>query len=189
MGNIHSQNDMASVAQPGHFNDPDMLQIGNIGLTLTEQYTHMTLWCIAGAPLLAGTDLVHASNDTLAILANVEVTAIDQDLGKNGAIQGRLITPSAWRLESSDVDPEASTEVWVKHLADGKSAAVALVNLGDDPAASIEVTFADVGLPSSVSQAKVRDLWRKEDLGTESGSIAAKNVPSHGSVFLKITWD
>ena len=71
MGNIHSQNDMASVARPGHFNDPDMLQIGNIGLTLTEQYTHMTLWCIARAPLLAGTDLVHASNDTLAIRANV----------------------------------------------------------------------------------------------------------------------
>jgi hypothetical protein len=52
---------------------PDMLQIGNIGLTLTEQYTHMTLWCIAGAPLLAGTDLVHASKETLAILANIEV--------------------------------------------------------------------------------------------------------------------
>lgn len=50
-----------------------MLQVGNIGLTLTEQYTHMTLWCIAGAPLLAGTDLVHISNETLAILANVEV--------------------------------------------------------------------------------------------------------------------
>ena len=215
MGNIHSQNDMASVARPGHFNDPDMLQIGNIGLTLTEQYTHMTLWCIAGAPLLAGTDLVHASNDTLAILANVEVTAIDQDLGKNGAIQGRLVTRSAWaRPDSSDADPvrsdrphfpvpshllilnwqvvvgqEASTEVWVKLLADGKSAAIALVNLGDDPAASSEVTFADAGLPSGVSQAKVRDLWRKEDLGTESGRIAAKDVPSHGSVFLKLTWD
>ena len=88
-----------------------MLQIGNIGLTLTEQYTHMTLWSIAGAPLLAGTDLVHASKETLAILANSEVTAIDQDLGKDGAIQGRLITPSAWRLETSDVDPESSTEV------------------------------------------------------------------------------
>ena len=49
-------------------------QVGNVGLTLTEQYTHMTLWCISGAPLLAGTDLIHASNETLAILANKEVT-------------------------------------------------------------------------------------------------------------------
>ena len=79
-------------------------------------------------------------------------------------------------------------QVWVKHLADGKSAAIALVNLGDGPSDSIEVTFGEAGLPSTVSQVKVRDLWKKEDLGTQSGSITAKGVPSHGSVFLKLTW-
>jgi hypothetical protein len=78
-------------------------------------------------------------------------------------------------------------QVWVKHLADGKSAAIALVNLGEDPA-PIEVTFVEVGLPSGVSQAKARDLWKKEDMGTKSGSITAKDVPSHGSVLLKLTW-
>lgn len=79
-------------------------------------------------------------------------------------------------------------QVWVKHLADGKSAAIALVNLGDDPSDSIEVTFGEAGLPSAVSQVKVRDLWKKEDLGIKTGSVAAKGVPSHGSVFLKLSW-
>ena len=65
-----------------------MLQIGNVGLTVTEQYTQMSLWSVAGAPLLAGTDLIRATPTTLAILANKEVTAINQDLGYHGAIQG-----------------------------------------------------------------------------------------------------
>ena len=88
MANIHRQDRMASVARPGHFNDPDMLQVGNVGLTVAEQYSHMSLWCVASAPLLAGTDIVGASNATLDILANPEVTAVNQDLGREGAIQG-----------------------------------------------------------------------------------------------------
>ena len=87
MYNIHIQNRMAPVARPGHFNDPDMLQVGNVGLTGTEQYSHMSLWCVTSAPLLAGTDVIHASDVTLDILANPEVTAVNQDLGREGAIQ------------------------------------------------------------------------------------------------------
>ena len=87
MSNIHRQNRMAPVAKPGHFNDPDMLQVGNVGLTVTEQYSHMSLWCVTSAPLLAGTDVIHASDVTLDILANPEVTAVNQDLGREGAIQ------------------------------------------------------------------------------------------------------
>lgn len=68
MSNIHSQNDMAPVARVGSYNDPDMLLVGDVGLSLVEQRSHFSLWCIAAAPLLAGTDIVHASNDTLAIL-------------------------------------------------------------------------------------------------------------------------
>ena len=87
MSNIHRQNRMAPVAKPGHFNDPDMLQVGNVGLTVTEQYSHMSLWCVTSAPLLAGTDVIHASDVTLDILANPEVTAVNQDVGRDGAIQ------------------------------------------------------------------------------------------------------
>ena len=172
-----------------------MLQVGNVGLTLAEQYTHMSLWCIAGAPLLAGTDLVHASNDTLAILANREVTAIDQDLGKAGAIQGRLVTPAAWSVADGDLradlrapaaDPEAKTEVWCKLLADGKSAAVALLNLGDTPA-SITASWAALGVPVGTA-VTVRDLWAKKDLGSKTGSYTATAVPSHGTVLVKLAW-
>ena len=167
--------------------DPDMLQVGNVGLSVTEQYTHMTLWCIAGAPLLAGTDLIHASNQTLRILANREVTAINQDLGKDGAIQGELVTPSAWLAPAGRADPEASTEIWAKHLADGKSVAVALVNLGDT-AATITLQFADVGAKAGAS-ATVRDLWKNADVGTKTDSFTVTRVPSHGQIFVKLTWN
>jgi alpha-galactosidase len=62
----------------GHFNDPDMLQVGNVGLTLTEQKSHFSLWCIAGAPLLAATDIEHASDETLQILTAPELVEINQ---------------------------------------------------------------------------------------------------------------
>jgi alpha-galactosidase len=89
MGNIHSNNAMAPVVNggqgakngQGNFNDADMLEIGNVGLTVTEQYSMMSLWSIAGSPLLAGTDIIHATPTTIKILANKEVTAINQDLG------------------------------------------------------------------------------------------------------------
>ena len=161
-------------------------QVGNVGLTLTEQYTHMTLWCISGAPLLAGTDLIHASNETLAILANKEVTQIDQDLGKGGAVQGTLVTPSAWVTETAAADPESSTEVWAKHLADGKSVAVALVNLGD-AAVDITVHWEELGLAAGTA-ADVRDLWKQADLGSKTGSMTASAVPSHGATFVKLSW-
>jgi alpha-galactosidase len=166
-----------------------MLQIGNVGLTLTEQYTHMTMWCIAGAPLLAGTDLIHASNETLAILANREVTAIDQDLGKGGAIQGKLLTANLWADQASLAKPggASKTEVWAKHLADGKSVAVALLNLGDN-ATSISASWELLGLPSATTSATVRDLWAKKDLGTVSGMVRVAAVPSHGTAFLKLAW-
>ena len=169
--------------------DPDMLQIGNVGLTLTEQYTHMTLWCIAGAPLLAGTDLIHASKETLAILANPEVTAIDQDLGKGGAIQGKLLTPSMWESAAAAKATRggSKTEVWAKHLADGKSIAVALLNLGDN-ATAISASWELLDLPTATTSATVRDLWAKKDIGVHTGAVHLPAVPSHGAAFLKVSW-
>jgi alpha-galactosidase len=68
MSNIHKNDIMADVATPGHFNDPDMLQVGNVGLTPIEQRSHFSLWCITAAPLLAGTDIEHASELSLLAL-------------------------------------------------------------------------------------------------------------------------
>ena len=164
---------MAAVAKPGHFNDPDMLQVGNVGLTVTEQYSHMSLWSIVGAPLLAGTDLINADATTLAILANKEVTAVNQDLGKDGAVQGVLVNTSS----------SGTAEVWRKELADGRVAIVAL-NTGNETA-SISVEWSDVFPPALAAQggvvrAKVRDLWAKKDLGSFSGKWIADDVPAHG---------
>ena len=79
-----------------------MLEVGNVGLSVTEQYSMMSLWSLAGAPLLSGTDIVHASATTLAILANKEVTAINQDLGLDGKVQwstARIVgSVCIWRL-------------------------------------------------------------------------------------------
>eukprot|EP00658_Telonema_sp_P-2_P053634 TRINITY_DN4221_c0_g2_i11.p1 TRINITY_DN4221_c0_g2~~TRINITY_DN4221_c0_g2_i11.p1 ORF type:complete len:727 (-),score=188.39 TRINITY_DN4221_c0_g2_i11:280-2460(-) len=173
MSNIHEQNNMSRIAKPGNFNDPDMLQVGNVGLTLTEQYTHMSLWSIAGAPLLAGTDLIHASSDTLAILANKEVTAINQDLGLDGAIQGVIVTATP------------TAEVWCKKLADGNSVAVVLLNLGDK-AANLTADWGSLGLHID-QPATVRDLWHRATLGVATRNFTAHDVPGHGAAFVKIT--
>lgn len=169
---IHANNKMAPVARPGHFNDADMMQVGNIGLSIVEQYSHMSLWCIASAPLLVGTDLVHASNETLRILTNREVIAINQDLGYNGAIQGTIVS----------TDSVANTQVWSKRLADGKSFGVVLLNLGDT-SANVTATWKTLGFSGT---ATVRDLWAHEDRGAQKDSFTAE-VQSHGTVFIKVT--
>ena len=104
MNNIHTNNRMAEIAVPGHFNDPDMLQVGNPGLNPVEARSHFSLWAIAGAPLLAGNDIIHADNETLAILTAKEVLEVNQDLGINGAIQGRIVVPSSGVATGDDDD-------------------------------------------------------------------------------------
>ncbi len=109
------QNGLEKFAGPGHWNDPDMLEIGNGGMKPDEYITHMTLWCILAAPLLAGNDLSQMTPETLAILTNKEVIAVDQD---PRGIEGRRIAE------------EGPLEVWAKPLAHG-SVAVALFNRGE----------------------------------------------------------
>ncbi len=109
-----SQTEMAEYAGPGHWNDPDMLEVGNGGMTSTEYKTHMSLWSLLAAPLLAGNDLQHMSKEILAILTNKEVIAIDQDpAGKQG----------------TRVSKSGELEVWAKQLSDG-SKAIGLFNRG-----------------------------------------------------------
>eukprot|EP00750_Incisomonas_marina_P011167 INCI16350.5.p1 GENE.INCI16350.5~~INCI16350.5.p1 ORF type:complete len:812 (+),score=130.53 INCI16350.5:666-3101(+) len=178
MGNIHSQEPMYPIAGHGKaaFNDPDMLQIGDVGLSVDEQYSHMALWCIAGAPLLAGTDIVHASNETLAILSNPEVTAVNQDLGFGGAVQGHLYIPA---------NSTHNSEVWGKRLSDG-SYAVVLLNLDDTAALDISVPWtAFPGLNATLSYS-VRNLWSRSDLGEFSSSFTAAKVPPHANVMIHI---
>src|SRR5262249_40490429 len=99
-----SQNDLAPFAKPGHFNDPDMLEVGNGGMSTDEYKTHMTLWSILAAPLLAGNDVRNMTSATRDILLNPEVIAIDQD--KAGR-QGKRVAQSG------------DQEIWVRELGGG----------------------------------------------------------------------
>jgi len=161
-------------AGPGAWNDPDMLEVGNGGMTNTEYQAHFSLWAMMAAPLMAGNDLREMTADkrraraTRAILTNEEVIAVDQDsLG----VQGRLVQNDPPELQ-----------VWAKPLADGSTAAV-LLNRASVPT-PIAVSFRSLGIKTD--SASVRDLWAQEDEGT-FGRRYSPMVPSHGVVMVKVT--
>ena len=157
--------DRAKYAGPGHWNDPDMLEIGNGGMTDDEYKTHMSLWCIQAAALLAGNDVRDMKPEIKDILENKEAIAVDQDkLGKQG----------------TRVTKNGDLEVWSKPLADGGHA-VGLFNRGADTA-KVTAKWSDLGIKGSHS---VRDLWKHADLGKQGEEFTAM-VPRHGVVLVKI---
>ena len=159
------QNGLERFAGPGHWNDPDMLEVGNGKMNDDEYRTHMSLWCLLAAPLLAGNDLTRMSSATLAILTHPEVIAVDQD---PAGIQGHRVRQ------------EGPLEVWRKPLADG-SEVVGLFNRGASTVA-ITLHFHEIGIGDT---GQVRALWERKDLGTYQGSFSAQ-VPRHGVVLLKV---
>jgi alpha-galactosidase len=159
-----NQNDLAPYAAPGHWNDPDMLEIGNGGMTDEEYRTHMSLWSLLSAPLLAGNDLRSMSQATKDILLNRDVIAIDQDsLGK----------------QATRIAKDGDQQIWVKSLADG-GIAVGVFNLGSTEA-SITLKANDLKLSDS---AHARDVWGKKRVSFKNGTYTAK-VPSHGVLLLR----
>ena len=158
----------AFVAGPGRWNDPDMLEVGRGGMSPIEDQAHFTLWCIMAAPLLAGNDLTSTSAQTLAILTNPEVIAVDQDPAGEQGIQ---------------VAGSSALQVWCKPLGfDFSTKAVALFNTTTN-AASITASWTNLGLQPG--PAVVRDLWARTDLGTFTNSFTT-NVPAHAAILLKV---
>jgi alpha-galactosidase len=150
---------------PGGWNDPDMMLIGNGGLSEEEQRTHMTLWAMLAAPLILGNDLRLMTPAVRAIVTNREVIAVDQDaLGK----QGRPVYRDGF------------LEIWTKPLADGATA-LALFNRGDAPA-TIKAKWAELGLSGPQ---RVRDLWKQTDLGHIDEGYEI-DIAAHDSVLLKV---
>jgi len=160
------QNGLEKFAGPGHWNDPDMLEVGNGGMKRDEYRTHMALWAILAAPLLAGNDLRSMSPETKELLMNSEILAVDQDAK---GVQGHRV----WQ--------EGPLEIWVKPLADG-SQAVGLFNRSES-ATKMTLDFKSIGAPAS---AKLRDLLDHKDLGTMQNSYSA-DVPTHGVVLVKVS--
>jgi alpha-galactosidase len=164
---LDMQDGLQSYAGPGHWNDPDMLEVGNGGMTADEYRAHFSLWSILAAPLLAGNDLRDMKSEIHDILTNKEVIAVNQDpMGR----QGRR------------VKKDGDLEVWAKQMQDG-SRSVVLLNR-DSSEKEIAVSWEDIGYPAHLS-ASVRDLWRAKDLGQFKGRFSA-SVNSHSVVMIRI---
>jgi alpha-galactosidase len=160
-----AQKGLERYAGPGHWNDPDMLEVGNGGMKDNEYRMHMSLWCLLAAPLIAGNDLSTMTPETRAILTNAEAIAVDQDLR---GIQGKTI------------HEEGPIAVIDKPLADG-SHAVGFFNR-EQGTVNVSVSFTDLGLGED---ATVRDLWEHKDLGHFHGNFSV-DVPQHGVVLIRI---
>ena len=158
---------LESYAGPGHWNDPDMLEVGNGGMTTAEYRSHFSLWAILAAPLIAGNDLRDMKPEIREILTHKEVIAVDQDPAGN---QGRRVRK------------DGNLEVWSKVLQDG-SRAVVLLNRGTADG-EIGVTWEDLGYPAHLS-ARVRDLWQAKDLGERKGKFSATVAP-HAVVMVTV---
>ena len=162
----------APYSRPGHWNDPDMFEVGTNGggqpkkLTPDEQYLHVSQWCLLSAPMLLGCDMEHMDDFTVALLSNDEVIEIDQDtLGKQATCVAR----------------EGDLRVFAKPLDDG-TWAVGLFNLGETAS---PVTVAWSNLKISGPQ-KVRDLWRQNDLGVFPEKFEGRVAP-HGVLLVKVS--
>ena len=164
---VDAESELYSYAGPGHWNDPDMLEVGNGGMTDTEYRSHFSLWSILAAPLMAGNDLRDMRPGIHDILTNKEVIAVDQDpLGH----QGRRV----WK--------DGDTEVWAKELKDG-GRAVVLLNRGTSEQ-EVSATWERIGYPDHLT-ASVRDLWQHKNLGQFTGTFSAP-VASHAVVMVTV---
>ncbi len=171
MSNIgFRQFDHAEYQQVGHWNDPDMLEIGNGGMSADEYRTHMSLWAMLAAPLLAGNDLRSMTEETKEILMNPEVIAVDQDAA------GKPVK----RISAADAGP-TSPVVLARPLKDG-SVVVGLFNRADQPQ-EISVKWADAGVQGK--KLRGRDLWKHADVPLSGDSFTA-TVPTHGVLLLKV---
>ena len=164
-------NGLWQFAGPGYWNDPDMLQVGNIKIENEKvresaNKAHFGLWCILAAPLMAGNDMPKMTDTVRDILTAPEVIAVNQD---ERGVQGYKVF----------IDDKL--EVYNKPLADGTTA-VLLLNKGRKKA-DITVTWEMIGLSR---KQPVRDLWERKDLGTFKDSFTAKELGEHGSMMLKI---
>jgi alpha-galactosidase len=165
---LSQQEGLEKYAGPGHWNDPDMLEVGNGKLTEAENRTHFSMWAMLAAPLLAGNDLTKMTPEVKAILTNRDVIAIDQDpLGK----------------QASRVYSDGEVDVWMRHL-DGGAMAIAILNAADQGRFSshpFHLNLARLGLHGP-QQAK--DLWSGKDMSLTNGMPL--EIASHDVLLVKI---
>ena len=166
LANLDLQNGLEKYAGPGHWNDPDMLEVGNGALSPEEEKSHFTLWCMLAAPLMAGNDLRQMSPATRAILTNHDIIAIDQDpLGRQGY----------------PVSYHNDLQVFIKPLQGGDTA-VCLFNRGDE-AKKLDIQWKDYKIGSDLA---IRDVWKQQSQGSTATPYHTE-IPKHGVVLLRLS--
>jgi alpha-galactosidase len=174
---LDKQKPLRNYAGPGHWNDPDMLEVGN-GMTASEDRAHFSLWAMLAAPIIAGNDLRNMSTQTRMILTNSDVISIDQDL---------------LGIEGFPAISEGGLETWAKPLSnDGW--AICFLNRTNEPKTvnfdwkenSIKDDFSHRQLDAKKTVYRIRDLWAKKDLGTTETPLRAV-VPSHDVLMFRLS--
>lgn len=167
--------DLWRYAGPGHWNDPDMLEVGNAGLTHDENVAHFSMWCMLAAPLMAGNDLRNMPDEVLGILTNKEVIAVDQDpLGMQG-------------IRFLDLGEK---EVWVKFL-ENDEIAVCFLNRSDIPWKEaydwqrLNIYHAGKAVKFGEQNYVMRDLWKHQNIGNTDDALAL-DIPAHGVLMLRL---
>ena len=165
--NFRVNGEHPEVAGPGAWNDPDMMEIGNGGMTDLEYQTHFTLWALVKAPLMIGCNLTNMTAATLTTLSNAEIIAIDQDpLGVQGTCKVSCVRDRIAK----------QPEIWTAPLADGGAAVVA-VNWREPVSSELNVSLGYLGLFEAYT---VRDLWEHSDLGVLQDLLQVPSLPVHG---------
>ncbi|WP_111445754.1 glycoside hydrolase family 27 protein [Breznakibacter xylanolyticus] len=175
---LDMQDGLREYAGPGHWNDPDMLEVGNGGLSLNEARAHFSMWCMLAAPLIAGNDLRNMNAETLSILTNADAIAINQDpIGVQGL----------------KVDAVDGLETWVKPLSNGEWA-ICFLNRSAEPKTIsydwktkvVKDEFAKRELNGASQQYNIKDVWTKKSLGNTQKTLKA-TIPSHDVLMVKLS--
>jgi alpha-galactosidase len=155
-------------AGPGGWNDPDMLEVGNGGMTVAEYRAHFSFWCLLAAPLMAGNDLRSMTPEIRDMLTSKEIIAVDQDpLG----------------AQAARVRDDGDLEVWAKKLSEGAQAVILFNRAKEEK--PIAVSWQEIGLAYD-AEPTVRDLWAKKDLGRMKSPLVVRVLP-HDVVMVKVT--
>lgn len=175
LGCIDAMQDLYRYAGPGHWNDAEMLEVGNGEMTKDEQITHFSMWSMLAAPLMSGNDLRSMSFETIEILTNKEVIAVNQDpLGKQG-------------VKFMDM---GDREIWAKVL-DNKEIAICFMNRGDftwnlDHNWLDQTMYFANDINFRRNEYVVRNLWKHQDIGTSKDRLKA-DIPAHGCLLVRLS--
>jgi len=164
---LDRQADLHVFSGPDHWNDPDMLEVGN-GMTASEDRAHFGMWAMLAAPIMAGNDLRAMSDEVRSVLTAPEIVAIDQD---------------ARGMQAHRIRGDGEGDVWLRELAGSRAYAVALLNRGSKER-ELRVGLDQLGFAVG-QRVRVRDLWQRSDIGERRSEVVTPVAP-HSAAVLRI---